>query len=71
MPIPTKNGGFAMYVEASSQANRPPAASGTGSDRHWSSPSNTFAYSFSNIAGVSAFSTASLTSWGDGQMSRR
>ena len=38
---PSKNGGLAMYVDASSQAYRSP--SGIGSERHCSSPSNTTA----------------------------
>ncbi len=69
--IPSKNGGWATYVESATQANRPPAALGTARACHASSPSNTPAYCARYMSGRSARPTASSISSALGQTSRR
>src|SRR2546426_12657906 len=67
--MPSKYGARRMYVEADSQANRSPA--GTGKPFQRSSPANTSAYDFVNIADLMFLRTRSSTSFADGQTSRR
>src|SRR5204863_5769244 len=67
--MPSKYGGSRTYVESGSHSKSSP--SGTGSERHVSSPVNTSAYVSAKCSARTDEAMVSLTSPALGQMSRR